>query len=66
MLPTLSYPPVGPVDPVLLDQRDLEAELGGRRGDLTGVVGLDAADADEGVAALGEGVGEEVPGGLGG
>jgi hypothetical protein len=45
---------------VLLDERGAQAQRGGRRGDLAGVVGLHAADADEGVAALGEGVREEV------
>ena len=51
---------VVPVDPVLLDQPALEAELGGDGGDLAGVVGLDAADGHQRVAAFGEGFGDEV------
>lgn len=47
-------------DPVFLDEGDVQAEGGGGGGDLAGVIGLDAADGDEGVAALGEGFGEEV------
>ena len=51
---------VGPVDPVLLDEHAAEPEVRGDRGDLAGVVRLDAADRDERVAALGERVGGEV------
>ena len=51
---------VGPVHPVLLDEDAFEARVCGHRRDLAGVVGLDAADRHERVAALGEGVGEEV------
>lgn len=40
----------------------MQAELRGGGGDLPRVVGLDAPDGDEGVASLGEGVGEEVSG----
>lgn len=40
----------------------MQAELGGGGGDLARVVGLDAPDGDEGVAALGDGVGNEVSG----
>ena len=39
---------------MLLDENAPETEPRGDRGDLPGVVGLDAADRDEGVAALRE------------
>jgi hypothetical protein len=45
---------VGPVNPVLLDQPGLQAELGRDRGDLAGVVGLHAADRDQRVCTLGQ------------
>ena len=51
---------VRPVDPALLDEHGLEAELRGHRGDLAGVVGLVAADRHEGVGALREHVGDDV------
>ena len=51
---------VGPVDPRLLHEDGLEAELRGDRGHLTGVVGLHAADRHERVGALGERVGDDV------
>lgn len=43
-----------PVYPVLLDGGGGEAEFCGDGGDGAGVVGLDAADGDEGVTSLGE------------
>ena len=51
---------VVPVDPVLLHEDAGEAEVRCHRRDLPRVVGLDAADRDEGVAPLREGVGGEV------
>src|SRR3954447_25517024 len=42
---------VGPVDPLLRDEPGLEPELRRDSGDLTGVVGLVAADRDERVGA---------------
>ena len=49
-----------PVDPALLHQPALEAELGGDRGDLAGVVGLDAADRHQRVAPLRQRLGHQV------
>ena len=49
-----------PVDPVLLDDGGAEAVPGCDGGDLAGVVGLEAADGDQRVGLLGQGVGEEV------
>ena len=49
---------IGPVDPALLHQHGLQAELGRDGGDLPGVVGLHAADRHQGVGALGERVRE--------
>jgi hypothetical protein len=51
---------VGPLDPALLHEHALEPGTRGDGGDLAGVVRLHAADRDEGVAALGERVGDEV------
>ena len=51
---------IRPVDPVLLHEHGLHAEVRGDGGDLPGVVGLHAADRDERVGALGERVGHEV------
>ena len=51
---------VRPVDPLLLHQPGLEAELRRDGRHLAGVVGLDAADGDERVGALGERVGDDV------
>ena len=51
---------VVPVDPLLLDQPALQAEVRGDGRDLPGVVGLEAADRDERVGALGEHVGDDV------
>ena len=51
---------VGPVDPVLLDQHAAEAGVGRDRRDLAGVVGLDAADRDQRVAALRQRVRQQV------
>ena len=51
---------VVPVDPALLDEPAFHAELGGDGGDLAGVVGLDAADRDQRVAALGDRLGHEI------
>lgn len=53
-------PRVLPVDPFLLDELTFQAEGCGDAGDLAGVVGLDAADGDEGIAVGGEGVWDEV------
>ena len=50
MLPTWSLTDVRPVDPALLHEHALQAELRGHRRDLAGVVGLHAADRDERVA----------------
>lgn len=46
---------------MLLDGGGGEAEFGGDGGDGAGVVGLDAADGDEGVTSLGESLGGEIP-----
>jgi hypothetical protein len=51
---------VRPVDPALLHEDAAHAGARGGGRDLAGVVGLDAADRDERVAALGERVGDEV------
>jgi hypothetical protein len=50
---------VGPVDPTLLDEDALHAGLGGRRGHLARVIRLHATDGHQGVAAIGEGVGDQ-------
>lgn len=52
---------VVPLDPVLLNSGGLETELcsDGRHG--AGVVGLNSADGDEGIGALGLGLSGEVP-----
>lgn len=47
---------------MFLDESGVQTELGGDSGDLARVVGLDAPDGDEGIAALGDGVGNEVSG----
>src|SRR5699024_5083883 len=49
-----------PIDPALLHEAGLETEVGGHGRDLAGVVGLVAADRDEGVRARGEDVGNDV------
>lgn len=49
-----------PINPVLLHKTGGEAGVCGGGGDLAGMVGLDAADGDEGRGVLGEGVGDEV------
>ena len=51
---------VVPRHPLLLHETALQAEVGGDRGDLAGVVRLVAADGDEGVGAAGEHVGDDV------
>ena len=51
---------VGPVDPVLADDDAAEPEPRRDRCDLAGVIRLDAADRDQGVAALRKGLGNEV------
>ena len=51
---------VRPLHPVLLDEHALQARVRSDSRDLAGVVGLDAADGDERVAALGDRVREEV------
>lgn len=51
---------VVPVDPVLLHETGGEAGVCGGGGDLTGVVGLDAADGEQGRGVLGEGVREKI------
>src|SRR6185437_8450857 len=51
---------VGPLDPRLLHEHTAEPEPRGDRSDLARVVRLDAADRDERVAPLGQGVGDEV------
>ena len=48
------------VDPMLLDDDCFQAQLGGHRGHLTGVVGLNTTDGYEGVAALRQGIGGQV------
>ena len=48
------------VDPALLHRDAPEAEVAGHPGDLAGVVGLHPADRHERVAALVEGLGDEV------
>jgi hypothetical protein len=53
-------PLVLPVDPFLLDKLAFQAKAGCYAGDLAGVIGLNAADGDERVAGLGEGVWDEV------
>ena len=49
-----------PVDPALLDEAGLQSQVSGDRGDLTGVIGLVAADRHERVRARGEDVGDDV------
>src|SRR5699024_9772208 len=49
-----------PIDPALLHEAGPETEVGGHGRDLAGVVGLVAADRDEGVRARGEDVGDDV------
>lgn len=51
---------VVPVDPVLLHETGGETGVCGGGGDLTGVVGLDAADGEQGRGVLGEGVREKI------
>ena len=51
---------VVPVDPPLLDQPALQAQLGRDGRDLPGVVGLDAADRDQRVRPLGQCVRDDV------
>src|SRR5690606_32571333 len=51
---------IRPVDPTFLDQDAFHPGAGGHRGDLASVIGLHAADGDEGVAALRQGVGDQV------
>ncbi|MNK89185.1 hypothetical protein D3C87_1091850 [compost metagenome] len=51
---------VGVVHPVLLHQHTLHAQVGGDRSNLAGLVGLDAADRHQGVAALIDGFGNQV------
>ncbi len=51
---------VVPVDPVLLHEHAVQAQVGGDGRHLAGVVRLHAADRDERVAPLGERVGREV------
>src|SRR5699024_4206845 len=51
---------IRPVDPALLHQTRLEAELGSDRGDLPRVVRLHAADRDQMRGALSERVGNQV------
>src|SRR5262249_51417671 len=51
---------VGPVDPAALNQVALHAQFRRDGGDLARVVRLDAADRDQGVAALRERIGHEV------
>ena len=60
MLPVAVVGDVRPVHPVLLDEHAAEARVGRDGRDLAGVVGLDAADRHERVAALGQRVGEQV------
>ena len=60
MLPNAVVGHVGPVDPTLLDEDALHAGLGGRRGHLARVIRLHAADRDERVAAVRQGVGDQV------
>ena len=49
-----------PVDPVLLESGGTQAEFGRDGGDSAGVVGLDAADGDEGITSLGNGIRSQV------
>jgi hypothetical protein len=51
---------IGPVDPTFLNEHALQADPGGHRGDLAGVVGLDTADRHERVTAPGQGIGDQV------
>ena len=51
---------VVPRDPLLLDKTRLEPQVGGDRGHLSRVVGLDASDRDESVCAARERVGDDV------
>ena len=51
---------IGPVDPALLDQDAAHAQVRGDRGDLAGVVGLDATDGHERVRTLRQRVRGEV------
>ena len=48
------------IDPLLLHEFAFQAHGGGDAGDLAGVVALHAADRDEGVAVLGQGVRDQV------
>jgi hypothetical protein len=48
------------IDPFLLHEFAFQSHGGGDAGDLAGVVALHAADRDEGVAVLGEGVRDQV------
>ena len=48
------------VDPMLLDDYCPEAQLGGHGRHLSGVVGLNATDGHEGVAAVRQGIGGQV------
>ena len=52
--------PESPVDPALLDEAGLQSQVSGDRGDLTGVIGLVAADRHERVRARGEDVEDDV------
>ena len=49
-----------PRDPLLLHETALHAQVGGDRGHLAGVVGLIAADRDQGVGPRGDGVRDDV------
>ncbi len=60
MLPTRSLTESGQSTQLSWTSTRLEAEVRGDGGDLAGVVGLVAADGDQGVGALREGVGDEV------
>ena len=51
---------VRPIDPTLLHQAGLEAELGRDRGNLSSVIRLHAANRDQMCRALGEGVRDQV------
>ena len=60
MLPTLSLTGSGQSTHFSCTRRHLQAELGRDGRDLAGVVGLEAADGDQRVGALGERVRDEV------